>query len=73
MERRGDVMKWEIFKIPGKLLYRVGIVVRADLPWHPGYTVYATKGLIKGKPNAKKLADRLNMHIEAAKKEAERA
>ena len=51
----------------------MGIVVRADLPWHPGYTVYATKGLIKGKPNAKKLADRLNMHIEAAKKEAERA
>ena len=73
MERWGDVMKWEIFKIPGKWLYRVGIVVPADLPWHPGYTVYATKGLIKGKPNAKKLAKRLNKRIGAAKKEAERA
>ena len=58
----GNVMKWEIFKIPGKWLYRVGIVVRADLPWHPGYTVYATKGLIKGKPNARKLAKKLNEH-----------
>lgn len=52
--------RWEIFKIPGKWLYRVGMVVPADLPWHPRYTVYATQGPIKGKSNARELAKRLN-------------